>query len=323
MFARYIRAALIGTLFTVFLGGAAVITRLLPWLVSPAVPRAVSWIFAKSLATATFEVALVIGCLVGFALCGSAEVASGEARVRELFGVSPVKTAVRIAARTTPLAALLFLSSFLAGRDASEPGTIVNHLIGEARASCAASAEPTMVEVPFANASWLCRPGDAPLFFMNVRGLPIAAREASVGSSLTNATLVEVQSLVGPATVTASRVVVRGLRSWTLPSPLSPAARALGVTLGTFFASFVALTLLFRQRSGSRGMALLVSLGAASSLFFTLRSLDRFGEASALVTPVGVVLLCVVPAATVALLIASVRALSRRLLSLPRAATVL
>ncbi len=288
-------------------------TRLLPWLVSPVVPRSVAWIFAKSLITATLEVAFVVGWVTGWALECAAEVAGGEARVRELLGLSPQQSAARLAVWAIPLALLVLGCSFLAGRDASAPGAIVNGLIHEARDACLAGEKPRMVEVPFANASWLCTTGERPLLFMTVRTMPVAAREATVGPDLSRASLREVYALAGPASVTAREVEVRGLRAWTLPSPLSPLRRAASIAGGAALASLGIAALFFRRRIRARGSALGAGLSASAALFLVLRSLERIPIPPRWVPDVGTVLLLIAPISAAILFTAASRLFSRRL----------
>jgi hypothetical protein len=261
--------------------GAAV--RVLPWLLDPAVTWQVAAPFARSILALAVEAAVFVGWPVGWALALVGVVERGEGRVFETLGERPARTVLRLAPQAAAWCTALALVSFVGGRDASAPGRVVDELLQEARLSCRGAAAdgsgPTERAVPFADATWLCAPGQVPHLVGRGPGplsrIAFTATDAHVTGDLRRIDLADAKVVLGQVHLRAGGLTLRGLTPWAHASNLSPAARALLLALTGGAASLLAAYLTLRRMAPRRLGA--IAVGAAGPLvaLAVLRALER------------------------------------------------
>lgn len=311
--------------------------RLLPWVLDPRVARETLAPFAKSLLVIAFEVALLTGWPLGWALAAARLVDRGEARALASLGESPGRTAARLLPQGLLFAALLGLASFSLGRTSAAPGQVVDALLHEGRAACARAETPTTSSVPFVSATWLCGAGNEPRLVGRspLGGIVFTAGGASVSDDLRRIELSDARVSVGP---TEARVrlhvgtlTLRGLAPFTVASPLAPWARALVLVLSGAGAGTAAVVMLLRglrdlplrrqegraaaRRTGVVVAAVLGAVGPTSALG-ALRALELRMPEGASLGPGWALMLAGVPLVAILMVIATsaiAAAVSRRL----------
>jgi hypothetical protein len=274
-------AAACGLVLVASVIGAAV--RLLPWVLDPTLPWATLAPFARSLAGVAIEAAILTGWPVGWALAAQRVCDRGEARVFATLGESPARTAARLVPQAAVFAVLLAATSASFGREAAAPGRIVNSLLGEGRAECAAAYEPSTLGVPFVSATWLCARGEARLVGRApIGGVLFTAKEARVTDDLRRIDLDDARLAVagGPiqAHVHVGTLTLHGLAPWARASALAPALRAVVVTASGLAAALAAVLVILHMTARQRRVngVLAVALGAAGPLaaLLALRGLE-------------------------------------------------
>jgi hypothetical protein len=268
------------------LAGAAV--RVLPWLLDPAVTLRVAAPFARSIAALALEASLLVGWPVGWAVSAVGVVERGEGRVLATLGERPGRTAMRLVPQALAWSLLLGGVSFLGGRDASAPGRVVDELLEQARASCdevsrddPRDPESTASEraVPFANATWLCAPGQPPRLAGRgpgaLRGVFFTASGAHVTGDLRRLELSDAKLVVGPVHLAVGALRLRGLTPWAHGSNLAPAARAVLLALTGATAALLATYLALRGRVRLRLVAVVVGAAGPLAALAWLRALER------------------------------------------------
>jgi hypothetical protein len=146
--------ASVGLLASLAIAGAGV--RVLPWLLDEAVSFSVALPFARAVASVALEAAVLVGWPVGWALAAFTLAERGEARVLELLGERPERTVLRLLPMAMLFGAVLGGVSLAGGRDASEPGRVVQDLLAQGRATCASAVKPRVIDVPLVGLTWLC-----------------------------------------------------------------------------------------------------------------------------------------------------------------------
>jgi hypothetical protein len=278
-----LRSALLasGLLAAAALVGATI--RVLPWLLDPQLPLDVVRPFARSLAAISIEAALLTGWAIGFALASHRLAEREEARVLLLLGEAPRITVARLVPMCCALGLVLATASWMAGRDAREPGRVLTELIGRTEAACARAEAPTTYTVPFAEAVWLCAPGQAPRLVAHgpgsMRSAVVTAGKVRFSSDLRRMDVDDAKLLLGSTHVSVRTLVLRGLPPWGSASDLPTWLRALvmgAAGIGCALASAWG-ALILRQERPRAGRATAVVLGAAGPLaaLGLLRALER------------------------------------------------
>lgn len=265
---RAARMTMVAMAAVLGLGLAAAAIRLLPWLVSPTIPFRVAFPFAKGLAAASLEVALLVGPPLGWALAAALLVERGEARALHAVGIGPL----RLVASTIPLALALAafgaLASASSGRSAHAPGRLAGDLIDEARAACVeARPAPCAVDVPLVGATWLGIGETPPRLVGSLPGpseTPFTASEIRIGDGLDTLALHDLRVRLDrglPMRLHVERAFVRGLRPFARPSKLGESARAILFTgTGGLLALIAGWAVL---RSEIAGRVQVIALGVA------------------------------------------------------------
>jgi hypothetical protein len=264
------------------LAGAGV--RVLPWLLDPSVSLRVAAPFARSIAALALEASLLVGWPVGWALAAVAFVERGEGRVLQTLGERPGRSAMRLWPQALAWSVALGGVSFLGGRDASAPGRVVDELLEEARASCEEvsrdpEAAPSQRAVPFADATWLCAPGQTPRLAGRgpgpLRRIVFTATGAHVTGDLRRLELTDARIVQGPVHLAVAALTVRGLTPWAHASNLAPAARALLLALTAAAAALLATFLALRGKVRVRLTAVVVGAAGPLVALGGLRALER------------------------------------------------
>jgi hypothetical protein len=315
-------SALVATAIILAAVGIAALVRLLPWVLDPSIAWTTLAPFAKSLLSVGFEAALLTGWPVGWALATQRLVERGEARVLASLGERPLRTVGRLAPQALGFAAILVASSLVLARDARAPGRVVNALLTEGRAACAAAQaradRPSTKGVPFVSATWVCAGGTPRLVGRSpISAAVFTAEDASVSDDLRRIDLTRarlgfaIASGAGsesPPTVRlrVDELVLRGLAPWARASSLPPVLRAAVVAASAIAAAWCAAILILRARRRRIGGVAAAAIGATGPLtaIAALRALElRVPE----VAPGGwLVLFALVPAlAAAAVLVAA------------------
>ena len=241
---------------------AGATVRVLPWLLEPRLPLAVTLPFARSLLLFACEASVVVGWPLGWCLAAARLVERGEARVLALLGESPSTTALRLVVQGLGLAALLASLALLGGRDASAPGRVVQELLDEGEAACARAPAREVHLVPLVGATWVCVPGERPRLVGRppfAGALTFSAAAADVSPDLTAFRLRDARLAARGGEWTVSvrvrSLVLRGMAPFTRASGLPPWLRALVLAAAAWASAYL----------GVRG-----SLGARAPRYATL-----------------------------------------------------
>lgn len=279
-------ASLATLLLGVFAVGAGTV-RLLPWLFDPAVPWRVAAPFARGLASLAVEAAVVVGWPVGWALAANRLVESGEARVLQTLGERPSRSVRRLLPQAVLFAGLLVAVAFTWGRDASEPGRVVNELLAQAKTSCAKVQAPRSYSIPFTDLAWVCTPGGTPRLVGRGPGalsaVTFSAKDARLAGDFRGLDVDDARLLLRregdgesaglPVKIHVGELHLRGLAPWSRASTLAPARRAVVFALSGLLAAALAVLAILQRRVRGRlaGIVLgatgpLVALGLARAL---------------------------------------------------------
>lgn len=239
-------------------------------LTTLALPRALWVPFLRPLASAAFEMALLVAVPAAvLAARGSRR----SLRFTLLLGAALAAATAMAAAALDPVVLA--------------PGQIAQQLIDSGRESCA-SSPGRRVEVPIVGLIWSCPPAGAVRVSGRLPSLPKA--QYSAASVQVSADLREVEltgfELTLPATrerpglrASVNRGRIRGLPPWGRPAGRAIAKRLLGSLLACLATVSAALLLLPRLRLGPFGAATWAALGGLFPLLAE-RKLDRLGNSS-------------------------------------------
>jgi hypothetical protein len=283
-------AALVATVIILAAALVGASIRLLPWVLDPAIRWSTLAPFAKSLFALAFEAALMTGWPVGWALATQRLVERGEARVLASLGEAPARTVARLAPQGLVLGGVLLSASLVLAREAAAPGRVIDSLLAEGRAACAAAARrgdpPSTRGVPFVPVTWLCTGGNEPRLVGRapLGDVVFTAEDATVSDDIRRIELARARLALplakgagaGAVRVRVDALVLRGLAPWARASSLPPALRAVVVTASAFgaaWASAIAILRARRRRIGGVGAAALGAVGPLTALVL-LRALE-------------------------------------------------
>lgn len=262
------------------IGLVAGAVRVLPWVASPSVPTSVILVFARVLALAAAEVALVIAAPIGVALETWRMTADHSVRTLLAVGVRPWRLAAHSAAIAAAFSLVSAAVSSSWSRDARSPGVFTNHLMHAGQDVCA-SRRPAAV--PLVGVTWLCVAGEARL--VGVAGelssqIAWSASDARFADDLSSASLSDLRVALRSrkAEVRAERANVRGFAPWLAPSAGRRGARPAAFALALLLSSLAASWSLLRWPARSRVTAFVV--GCAGPVAFLLAA-DRLVSSSA------------------------------------------
>lgn len=284
-----------GAGFSAGLGAIALLAgavRVLPWLLEPSVPFGVALPFARSIVELALEASLLVGFPIGFSLAAYRFAERGDARVYQLLGEAPSRTALRLAPAAAPFVLVLSAVSYAGGRDAEAPGRVAQDLIEHGRSACLASTDGERTHtVPFVGATWLCPPEAEPRLYGRapLGGAVYSARDLHVAGDMRRVDLDDARVLLGNNEITASTLTLKGLAPFAQSSAVAPWFRAWLVALAAILSAAVSTAYALRGRV--RGALGAVALGAAGPLaaLGVFRLLDREASSSVtyLVVPLG------------------------------------
>jgi hypothetical protein len=284
--ARHLTRACGGAVLVVLvLALAAGAIRLLPWIVSPAVPLAVAAPFAEALGALACETALMIGLPAGCGLGAARFVERGEARALMALGLSPARLVSRAAPPVLVLAVMGSTVGAAWNADASKPGRIARELVARGRQSCDEAAAPAAFQVPLVGVTWLCFPGERPRAVGPLPGLSerawFSAESLVPSEDLRQFELSNLRVVARGEDgrerlhLNVQTAVVSGFAPWGRPARLPAFWRAVlagttAVLLGLFSAWVVIST-----RLGSRPLGLLVASGPTLAAWALWHAADR------------------------------------------------
>ena len=228
---RYAALWSIGASAVALVAGAV---RVMPWLLAPDVPWRVALPFARTLAAIAIEAAVMVGCPIGVTLACARVAARGEARVMQLLGERPSRTALRLMPQALAFAAVIATASAIGGADASAPGEVATSLIEQGKASCEHATTRTTYSVPLVGVTWLCAPnGPSRLYGHGPGGMSkvtFTAERAHIAGDMRRIDLDEATLVFGDAPdsphATLHQFTLRGLSPWASASSLPPWTRA-------------------------------------------------------------------------------------------------
>lgn len=258
-------------------GAGAACVRLLPWLMSPDVPRAVVAEFARALVAVAGEAAYVLGLPLGAALASALLRERGEARALFALGVSPFQILMRTWRSGLLLVAAFGAVSWGVGKNPASAGSFANQLLEAGRTSCAAALRPSSATVPLLDVSWLCVPGRTPRLVGTVAGKQhrvwFTAEDATVHAALTQVTLQRAELAWRPegsergVRVRVAEARVSGLHWPGERAGSGRGARVLAALLSGLSAALVAMGATLRFGFGGRLFATaLAAAGGAAAL---------------------------------------------------------
>jgi hypothetical protein len=287
---RASRAALIASAAIALAGVVGGAVRVLPWALDPAVPIAVIAPFARGLLALALEAAIFVGWPLGWSLAAFAIVERGEALAIAGLGERPLRTVMRSGSRGVLFAGALAVASIAGGRDANEPGRVINELLAKSRSACANAAAPMTYAVPFANVTWICAPGSSPRLFghgaLSIGALHDAtftASNAALAGDLRSIDLEDANVTLHNASLHVGALALRGLPPWARASSLPPSLRAIFLVASSAFAALLAaLFVLARSHlsddassSSRRFRAIAIGIAGPLAALATLRILER------------------------------------------------
>lgn len=248
------------------------VVRILPWVLDPSVPMRVALPFARGVGELAIEAAILVGWPLGWALAAHKFAERGEARAMMLLGESPIRATLLQWRSGAPLAIVLAFASAMGARDANAPGIMAEELIAQGRTACLHATTPSTYAVPFVDATWLCRPNEAPILYGSgpgsLRSVAFTAKDAHVAGDMRRFELDDARFSLESlnARVHANHVVLHGMSPWTHASNVPPLERALVVVLTAALAAlaamFASLTRLAHGTLASIGVAIAGPLAA-------------------------------------------------------------
>ncbi len=229
---RYAAIASLGASVLALVAGAV---RVMPWLLEPDVPWRVALPFARALAAVAIEAAVMVGFPIGMTLACARFASRGEARVMQLLGERPSRTALRLMPQALGFAAVIAAASAMCGTDASAPGEVATRLIEEGKASCEHTNARTTYSVPLVGVTWLCTPNAPSRLYGHGPGgmskVTFTAERARVAGDMRRIDLDEATLVLGDTAdspqATLHQFTLRGLSPWASASSLAPWMRAL------------------------------------------------------------------------------------------------
>jgi len=259
-----LRAALAALAVFGLVAALAGAVRVVPWLLDPALPLPVVWVFARSVAAYLGEIALWTALPVGLALALAARSERGELAVFALLGEAPRRTVWRLAPLLGAWALALGAVSFASGVTASAPGRVLGQLLQEGETACARTAAPSSQAVPFLGASWICEPGTAPRLVGRapMGGISYLAGHAETNGDVSSIQLQDARFYRTGLVLHADRVALRGLRPFVSPAAIVPWTRALVVVLSALLSSALVAWLLVKRASPPGAFAPAFALAA-------------------------------------------------------------
>jgi len=295
---RFAAVAIFAALVVALVAAAAGTARILPTLLDPEVPARAARPFLYGLAALSFEVGALVGWPLGWVEVAIRSRERGEARARMALGESPSARLLRLWPAIVVLGLLTAAGSVAWGRDARGPGRVARALLAEARASCAAAKEPRVVAVPLVHATWLCRPGRAPLLVGEGAGsaqsIDFAASSLDIADDLTRFSARDAQILVPSTTAIRLRldeVRITGLHPFSAPSSVSPAARALAIVFAALFSALVATSSALLGEARVRAAAWAIALAGPAATLVALRACEQrmIGDARLALVPLAAI----------------------------------
>ncbi len=216
----------------------------MPWLLEPDVPWRVALPFARTLIAVAIEAAVMVGFPIGVTLACARFASRGEARVMQLLGERPSRTALRLMPQAFAFAAVIAAASAMGGADASAPGEVATRLIEEGKTSCEHAVTRTTYSVPLVGVTWLCAPNAQSRLYGHGPGsmskITFTAESARVAGDMRRIDLHEATVMIGDTPdapvddshpvqaphATFHELTLRGLSPWASASTLSPWTRA-------------------------------------------------------------------------------------------------
>ncbi len=263
------------------MSAAAGLARVLPMLLDPEVPARAARPFLLGLSSLSLEVGALVGWSLGWTEVAVRSHERGEARARMALGEPPFVRIARAWPAIVVLVALTAASSLAWGRDARAPGRVARALIEEGRRACEAATEPRVIDVPLVRASWLCRPGRAPILVGQGAGsasaLDFAASTLSPADDLASVAARDVQVLLPtstPTTLHLDEVRIVGLVPFTAPSSVPPWLRATAVALAALASAARATAFALRETT-ARAAAWGVAISGPAAALAVLRACER------------------------------------------------
>ncbi len=270
------------------LGASAValsagVVRVLPWVLEPDVPWRVALPFARSLAAVALEAAILVGFPIGFALACARFANRGEARVLELLGERPTRTALRLMPQAVAFALVIALSSALGGADASAPGNVATHLIEEGQSSCARADHKTTYSVPLVGVTWLCAPNTTPRVYghgpASMSKVSFTAESAHIAGDMRRIDLHEATLMIGnTADAPHARLhafTLRGLSPWATASTLPPWMRAVVMSSSAIACAMIAAWATLRRLARSPLSSIVVGAAGSLAALGAVRAMER------------------------------------------------
>lgn len=153
---------------TLLLGGAALLVRLLPWLLDPQISWEIIGQFMRSVALVTLETAGVVALLLGAALAGVSWQDRGEGVALLVSGISPWFLASRGWPTLVFVALVSWTSGEIARRDLASP-EVMTTWMDAARHGCDGRVR-RVSEVPGTGMGWLCEAGEEPWLVLSPGG---------------------------------------------------------------------------------------------------------------------------------------------------------
>lgn len=292
--ARFFLFALAASAVVALLAAAAGVARVLPILLDPEVPRRAARPFLLGVLSLSCEVGLLVGWPLGWAEAAVRSRERGEARARMALGESPLARVLSLWPAIVFLGCVVAIASIAWGRDARAPGRVARALVEEARVACAAKTSPDVAAVPLVRATWLCRPGRAPLLLGEGAGsahaIDFVASSLGIADDLTAIDARDVQVLLPTSTPVRMRVGdarVKGLAPFSAPSAVSPIARALVIVASALFSAVLAATAALGRGEGSltagwqRAIAWGIAIAGPATTLAVLRACERSSIADA------------------------------------------
>lgn len=241
--------------------------RIVPWLLDPSLPLAVTWVFARSVLAYLGEAALWLALPLGVTWALYVRLERGELQIPALLGVPESRTLRTLWPVCAAWASVLFAVSYASGVTAREPGAVLQHLLEEGEASCANVDTPSSQAVPLLDAAWVCQPGVAPRLVGRspLGGVAYVARSAAVNAEVSQIHLQDASFLREGFTLHAQRVHLGGMRPFVASAAVPALLRALTAVLCTL-ASVLGLAWLLLRRTRPCAAPLALTAGLSGPL---------------------------------------------------------
>jgi hypothetical protein len=260
--------------------------RVLPLFFAANVPAGVLPALLRGVVAMALEVGLFVAPPIAAAVVFARAVERGEVGALAALGVRPARLVASASVGWLALALAGALAAMFWGSEAAAPGRMIARLMDDARAACVSAEAPAAIEVPLADAAWLCFPNEPPRAvlrapFANDRGgrAVLTATDLRPSDDLRSLrakdALLVVEGEEGRASLGADAATIRGVVPLGRASNLGAATRAIVLAPTSLLLAIATALAIVRARIASRARAVAIGVATSIGALLAFSSLER------------------------------------------------